>query len=593
MLKTYKLYLGGQFPRTESGRSYLVSAADGAPLANACRASRKDVRDAVRFARGAAAGWAARTAMNRGQILYRVAELMEGRFDQFTAEVAAAEGIPVAAARTAVGRSIDRWVWYAGWADKIAQVLGSANPVGAPYFTFTVPEPSGVVGLVAPERSSLLGLVSRLGPALAGGNVAVVLASEARPLPAITLAEVLATSDVPGGVVNILTGYRKELVPVAGGARGRRRARRVRDPRRPAGRGRGRGRRLREADRPTAPRDDGCRVRLARRPRHGAPRVDRGLPRDEDRLAPDRGVIVVAGEALVDVIARRNGEIDAVPGGGPYNTARAIGRLGVPVAWAGVLSTDAHGRAMAEALAADGVSLDLVQRTGCRPPRHSPSSTIGARRGTGSCVDDTSAPSLDGARLLASLPPVVDAVHVGTLGLVFEPMAGALEALVASLGPDVLLMVDPNCRPSAITDPAAYRARMARILARADIVKLSTADQAYLGFEIAAPVVVVTDAGGPVRVRVGGEALEVPVPAVEVVDTVGAGDTFGGAMLAWLVDAGITRATVADPEVVLRAVGLGSAPHRWWSNALAPTRRPSPSSAAGRALRGDTPSARL
>jgi acyl-CoA reductase-like NAD-dependent aldehyde dehydrogenase len=214
VLKTYKLYLGGQFPRTESGRSYLVSAADGAPLANACRASRKDVRDAVRFARGAAAGWASRTAMNRGQILYRVAELMEGRFDQFTAEVAAAEGIPVAAARTAVGRSIDRWVWYAGWADKIAQVLGSANPVGAPYFTFTVPEPSGVVGLVAPERSSLLGLVSRLGPALAGGNVAVVLASEARPLPAITLAEVLATSDVPGGVVNILTGYRKELVPV-------------------------------------------------------------------------------------------------------------------------------------------------------------------------------------------------------------------------------------------------------------------------------------------------------------------------------------------------------------------------------------------
>jgi acyl-CoA reductase-like NAD-dependent aldehyde dehydrogenase len=214
VLKTYKLYLNGQFPRTESGRSYLVSAADGAPLANACRASRKDLRDAVRAARGAATGWAGRTAMNRGQILYRVAELMEGRFDQFTAEVAAAEGVSAATARTSVGRAIDRWVWYAGWADKIAQVLGSANPVNAPYFSFTVPEPTGVVGVVAPERSSLLALVSRVAPVLAGGNVTVVLASETRPLPAITLAEVLATSDVPGGVVNVLTGFRQELVPV-------------------------------------------------------------------------------------------------------------------------------------------------------------------------------------------------------------------------------------------------------------------------------------------------------------------------------------------------------------------------------------------
>jgi aldehyde dehydrogenase (NAD+) len=214
VLKTYKMYVGGQFPRTESGRTYLVSDADGAPLANACRASRKDIRDAVRVARGAAAGWASRTAMNRGQILYRVAELLEGRADQFTAEVAAAEGLRAADARIAVGRSIDRWVWYAGWTDKISQVLGSANPVAAPYFNFTIPEPSGVVGVVAPERSSLLGLVSRLAPVLAGGNVAVVLASEARPLPAITLAEVLATSDVPGGVVNVLTGLRGELVPV-------------------------------------------------------------------------------------------------------------------------------------------------------------------------------------------------------------------------------------------------------------------------------------------------------------------------------------------------------------------------------------------
>ena len=214
VLKTYKLYVGGQFPRTESGRTYLVADADGAPLANACRASRKDLRDAVRAARSAAGGWASRTAMNRGQVLYRVAELMEGRADQFTAEVAAAEGLGVAAARTTVGRAIDRWVWYAGWTDKIAQVLGSSNPVGAPYFNFTIPEPTGVVGVVAPERSSLLGLVSRLAPVLAGGNVAVVLASEGRPLPAITLTEVLATSDVPGGVVNVLTGLRRELVPV-------------------------------------------------------------------------------------------------------------------------------------------------------------------------------------------------------------------------------------------------------------------------------------------------------------------------------------------------------------------------------------------
>jgi len=214
VLKTYKLYIGGAFPRTESGRSYLVSAADGAPLANACRASRKDVRDAVRAARKAADGWADRTAMNRGQILYRVAELLEGRADQFVNEVAIGEGVSPARARELVGRAIDRWVWYAGWADKIGQVLGSSNPVAAPYFNFTIPEPTGLVGIVAPEPSSLLGLVSRLAPVLVGGNVAVVLASETRPLPAITLAEVLATSDVPGGVVNVLTGLRSELVPV-------------------------------------------------------------------------------------------------------------------------------------------------------------------------------------------------------------------------------------------------------------------------------------------------------------------------------------------------------------------------------------------
>ena len=215
--KTYKLYIGGAFPRTESGRSYLVAAADGSPVANACRGSRKDLRDAVRAARKAFPGWADRTAMNRGQVLYRVAELMEGRRDQFVAEVGQAEGLKADRARVVVDRAIDRWVWYAGWADKIAQVLGSSNPVAADYFNFTIPEPTGVVGIVAPETSSLLGLVSRLAPPLVAGNAVVVLTSETRPLPAISLTEVLATSDVPAGVVNVITGYKRELVPVLAG----------------------------------------------------------------------------------------------------------------------------------------------------------------------------------------------------------------------------------------------------------------------------------------------------------------------------------------------------------------------------------------
>jgi acyl-CoA reductase-like NAD-dependent aldehyde dehydrogenase len=212
--KTYKLYIGGAFPRSESGRSYLVSAADGTPLANAVRASRKDLRDSVRAARKAFPDWADRTAMNRGQVLYRVAELMEGRRDQFEAEVAQADGLRPDRAREVVARAIDRWVWYAGWADKIAQVLGSSNPVASDYFNFTIPEPTGVVGVVAPEASSLLGLVSRLAPPLVAGNTVVVLASEARPLPAITLTEVLVTSDVPAGAVNVLTGRKRELIPV-------------------------------------------------------------------------------------------------------------------------------------------------------------------------------------------------------------------------------------------------------------------------------------------------------------------------------------------------------------------------------------------
>jgi acyl-CoA reductase-like NAD-dependent aldehyde dehydrogenase len=212
--KTYKLYIGGAFPRSESGRSYVVSTAAGDPIANAVRGSRKDVRDSVRAARKAFGPWADKTAMNRGQVLYRVAELMEGRREQFAAEVAAAEGLRDGRARDVVDRAIDRWVWYAGWADKISQVLGASNPVAAPYFNFTIPEPTGVVGIVAPEASSLLGLVSRLAPPLVAGNAVVVLASESRPLPAVTLSEVLATSDVPGGVVNVITGWKKELVPI-------------------------------------------------------------------------------------------------------------------------------------------------------------------------------------------------------------------------------------------------------------------------------------------------------------------------------------------------------------------------------------------
>lgn len=209
--KTYKLYLGGKFPRSESGRVYPVRDAKGRFLANAARASRKDARDAVAAARTAFGGWSGATAYNRGQVLYRVAEVMEGRRDQFAAEVAAAEG--GRRAQSLVELAIDRWVWYAGWTDKIASVFGAANPVAGPYFSFTVPEPSGVVAVLAPQRSSLLGLVSVLAPVLAAGCTAVVVSSEPRPLPSITLSEVLATSDVPGGVVNILTGSADELGP--------------------------------------------------------------------------------------------------------------------------------------------------------------------------------------------------------------------------------------------------------------------------------------------------------------------------------------------------------------------------------------------
>ena len=208
--RTAKLYIGGDFPRSESGRSYEVSSHDGRLLAWAARASRKDLRDAVKAARSAQPGWAGKTAYNRGQILYRVAELMEGRRAQFESELADAGAADPA---RGVDAAIDRWVWYAGWADKIAQVLGGTNPVAGPYFNFTIPEATGVVGIVAPQDQSLLGFVSRLAPAIVSGNTAVVIASEGAPLPAVSLTEVLATSDVPGGVVNVLTGLTRELVP--------------------------------------------------------------------------------------------------------------------------------------------------------------------------------------------------------------------------------------------------------------------------------------------------------------------------------------------------------------------------------------------
>ena len=210
--KTYKLFIDGAFPRSESGRTFPVHGPDGTLLANAARASRKDLRDAVRTARAAQEGWAARTAYNRGQVLYRVAEMLEGRRTEL-ATLLSDTGLGTEAAEEEVEASIDRWVWYAGWSDKVHQVLGTVNPVAGPYFNFTVPEPTGVVGLVASGRPALLGLVSRLVPAIVGGNAVVVVTGGDASLVAVTLGEVLATSDVPAGVVNILTGERAELLP--------------------------------------------------------------------------------------------------------------------------------------------------------------------------------------------------------------------------------------------------------------------------------------------------------------------------------------------------------------------------------------------
>ncbi|HSE07785.1 MAG TPA: aldehyde dehydrogenase family protein [Nocardioidaceae bacterium] len=211
--KTYKLYVGGAFPRSESGRTYEVTDHKGRFLANASKASRKDARDAVTAARKAFGGWSTRTPYNRGQILYRIAEVLEGRRGQFVEEVGLGEGLTASKAEAAVDTAVDRLVWYAGWADKIAQVVGGANPVSGPYFNFSMPDPTGVVAVVAPQDSSLLGLVSVVAPAIVTGNTTVVVTSYERPLPAITFSEVLATSDVPGGVVNVLTGDAAEVAP--------------------------------------------------------------------------------------------------------------------------------------------------------------------------------------------------------------------------------------------------------------------------------------------------------------------------------------------------------------------------------------------
>jgi len=204
--KTYKLYINGEFARSESGRSFQPS-----PEVNVPRASRKDLRDAIKAARGAFAAWSGRTAFNRGQVLYRAAEMFDGRRQQFVAELGGGR-----VARREVEQAVEAFIWYAGWTDKLSQVAGTVNPVAGPYFNFTLPEPTGVVGVIAPDSPALGGLVARLAPALAGGNTVVAIASQTNPLAALTLGEIFATSDFPAGVVNILSGGRKELLPWLG-----------------------------------------------------------------------------------------------------------------------------------------------------------------------------------------------------------------------------------------------------------------------------------------------------------------------------------------------------------------------------------------
>lgn len=211
--KTYKLYIGGKFPRSESGRSFPAHNSSGEVVARMSQASRKDLRDAVRTARGAVDGWAGATGYNRGQVIYRIAETLEDRAGSFVDQLVEA-GASATAARKEVAASVDRLVWYAGWADKFAQMFGNLNPVAGPFFNISSPEPTGVVGIIAPEEPALLGLITRLAPVLVPGNTTVILASERFPMPAVTFAEVLNSSDVPGGVVNILTGRKAELVGV-------------------------------------------------------------------------------------------------------------------------------------------------------------------------------------------------------------------------------------------------------------------------------------------------------------------------------------------------------------------------------------------
>ena len=214
--KTYKLFIGGAFPRSESGRVYEIKGANKKFIANPALASRKDLRDAVVAAKAAQSGWANATAFNRGQILYRVAEIMQGRSDQFIDEICALEGVTTKVAKIQVEEAIDTWVWYSGWCDKLSSVSGSLNQVSGPFYNFTTPEALGVVAIFAENKPSLLGVVRTLAPVIASGNSAVLIASESYPLPAITLSEVLATSDVPAGVVNILTGKITELAPWVG-----------------------------------------------------------------------------------------------------------------------------------------------------------------------------------------------------------------------------------------------------------------------------------------------------------------------------------------------------------------------------------------
>jgi acyl-CoA reductase-like NAD-dependent aldehyde dehydrogenase len=212
--KTYKLFIGGKFPRSESGRVYEVNSVAGEFVANAAQGSRKDMRDAVVAARTAQPGWSAATAYNRGQVLYRIAEVLEGRKAQFVEEIMLVEGSSAKEAAAQVDTAIDTWIWYAGWADKYTQVAGQANPVSGPYFNLSVPEPTGVVGAIAPQTSgSLLGLIATIAPILVSGNTVVVVPREDAPLTAISFAEVMATSDVPGGVVNVITGSPAELAP--------------------------------------------------------------------------------------------------------------------------------------------------------------------------------------------------------------------------------------------------------------------------------------------------------------------------------------------------------------------------------------------